>query len=114
MKSDTSLKKFPVNQEEWEKLIAEAPGEDRPLTEKERTTVARAVVVKTGGYEAVQAALAKKRMQGQRGPQKRPVKQSISIRYSPEVVEYFKSTGQGWQTRMNDALKEWVFQHNKV
>ncbi|HEY7817263.1 MAG TPA: BrnA antitoxin family protein, partial [Vicinamibacteria bacterium] len=32
----------------------------------------------------------------------------LSVRYSPEVVEYFKSTGEGWQTRMDEALKEWV------
>lgn len=114
MKSDTSLKKFPANPQDWEKLIAEAPGEDRPLTESERTRVANAVVVKSGGYGAVQAALAEKRKQGQRGPQRKPIKQSVSIRYSPEVVEYFKSTGHGWQTRMNDVLKEWVHQHSKA
>jgi uncharacterized protein (DUF4415 family) len=32
----------------------------------------------------------------------------LSLRYSPEVVEYFKSTGEGWQTRMDEALKQWV------
>ena len=34
--------------------------------------------------------------------------QLVSVRYSPEVLEYFKSTGAGWQTRMNDALRKWV------
>jgi uncharacterized protein (DUF4415 family) len=35
----------------------------------------------------------------------------LSVRYSPEVVEYFRATGKGWQTRMNDALKEWLKGH---
>jgi uncharacterized protein (DUF4415 family) len=29
-------------------------------------------------------------------------------RYSPDVLEAFKATGQGWQARMNDALREWL------
>lgn len=35
----------------------------------------------------------------------------ISVRYSPEVVAYFKSTGEGWQSRMDEALREYVKQH---
>ncbi len=32
----------------------------------------------------------------------------ISVRYSPEVVTYFKSTGEGWQSRMDGVLREYV------
>lgn len=28
-------------------------------------------------------------------------KQLVSIRYSPAVLAYFKSTGEGWQSRMD-------------
>jgi uncharacterized protein (DUF4415 family) len=35
----------------------------------------------------------------------------LSVRYSPEVVEYFRSTGEGWQVRMDEALKEWIKEH---
>ena len=34
----------------------------------------------------------------------------LSVRYSAEVVEFFRSTGEGWQSRMNDVLKEYVTQ----
>ena len=34
----------------------------------------------------------------------------VSVRYSPEVVSYFKSTGEGWQSRMDEALREYVKQ----
>lgn len=35
-------------------------------------------------------------------------KQLVSIRYSPEVLEYFKSTGEGWQARIDGVLKDYV------
>ncbi|AMZ20026.1 hypothetical protein CHD18_07400 [Salmonella enterica] len=38
-------------------------------------------------------------------------KVSVNIRYSPEVVEAFRATGNGWQTRMNAALIDWLKQH---
>ena len=60
---------------------------------------------------AVFWAKAKVRLPGQRGPQKQPPKVALTVRYSPEVVEYFKATGEGWQTRMNDALREYVELH---
>jgi len=42
---------------------------------------------------------------GQRGPQKTPTKQLVSLRLSPEVLDYFKSKGAGWQTRIDQTLK---------
>jgi uncharacterized protein (DUF4415 family) len=108
MKSVATRKKLPATPAEWEKLIAAAPGKDRSLTAKEEKQMANAVVVKGGGYAAVRAALAAKRKRGERGPQVAPTKQLVSVRYSPEVLQYFKATGTGWQTRMNEALLEWV------
>lgn len=49
-----------------------------------------------------------KRKVGQRGRQKTPTKVAITLRYSPEVVNYCKETGRGWQIRMDEALKEWI------
>ena len=107
MKSDTSSRKLPTNPAQWEKVIAKAPGKDRPPTAKELAVRGNGVVVKTGGYVAVREAMAKKR-QGQRGPQQAPTKLPVTVRYNPEVVAYFKSTGAGWQTRMNEVLADWV------
>jgi uncharacterized protein (DUF4415 family) len=108
MKSGATRKKLPATPAEWERLIAAAPGKDRPPTAREQASASRAVVVKGGGYAAVRTALAEKRKRGQRGPQQAPTKQLVSVRYSPEVLQYFKSTGAGWQTRMNEALIDWV------
>jgi uncharacterized protein (DUF4415 family) len=48
------------------------------------------------------------RRMGVRGPQKAPTKVLLSVRYSHEVVQYFKSTGDGWQARMDQVLKDYV------
>lgn len=37
----------------------------------------------------------------------------VSVRYSQEVVEFFKSTGEGWQARMDGVLRQYVEQHSR-
>ena len=41
-------------------------------------------------------------------PKSANAKQLVSVRYSPEVLEYFKSTGEGWQSRMDGVLRVYV------
>ncbi|MEO5347200.1 MAG: BrnA antitoxin family protein [Magnetococcus sp. YQC-9] len=41
-------------------------------------------------------------------PAKSDRKVLLSVRYSPEVVAFFRATGDGWQKRMDDVLREWV------
>lgn len=45
-------------------------------------------------------------------PRAEKPKQALTVRYDPEVVAAFKATGKGWQTRMNDALKDWLKTHS--
>ncbi len=59
--------------------------------------------------EVLPARLARKL--GVRGPQHSPTKERITIRLSPEVVSRFRATGQGWQTRVDAALQEWLKLH---
>ena len=35
----------------------------------------------------------------------------VTLRIDAEIVESFRQTGTGWQTRMNDALKDWLNTH---
>ena len=37
----------------------------------------------------------------------------VSVRYSPEVIAYFKSTGEGWQSRMDGVLRAYVERHSR-
>ena len=40
-----------------------------------------------------------------RGPQRAPVKQQVTLRLDRDVIERFKASGPGWQSRINDALR---------
>ena len=41
-------------------------------------------------------------------PKSENKKMLVSVRYSPEVVKYFRSTGEGWQSRMDGILRDYV------
>ncbi len=45
-----------------------------------------------------------------RGGFYRPVKQAVTIRLDADVIDWFRSQGDGYQTRMNHALREYVAQ----
>ncbi len=39
-----------------------------------------------------------------RGPNRAPTKQQVTLRLSPDVVDYFKAEGPGWQSRIDETL----------
>ena len=41
-------------------------------------------------------------------------KERITIRLSRDVVEQFRASGDGWQTRVDAALKDWLKTHSPV
>ena len=104
MKPGTTSKSFPMNPEEIASAIESAPERvhdpECPYDPNDPAAV-----------EAFWKD-ATVRRPGQRGPRKKAKKVLLSIRYSPEVVEYFKATGEGWQSRMDEALKEWMASHS--
>lgn len=46
-------------------------------------------------------------------PKSESKKQLVSVRYSPEVIAYFKSTGEGWQSLMDSVLRRYVARHSR-
>jgi uncharacterized protein (DUF4415 family) len=58
-------------------------------------------------------AVLPKRKRGERGLQKSPRKIPVTVRYSPEVVSFFKESGQGWQSRIDSVLKTYVKKQQK-
>ena len=46
------------------------------------------------------------------GSLKAAPKVSTTIRLSPEVVQAFRAAGDGWQTRIDAALKDWLRTHS--
>lgn len=59
------------------------------------------------GAEVLPAAFVRK----VRGRQKSPTKERITIRLSRDVLAPFRESGPGWQTKMDDALRQWLKQH---
>jgi uncharacterized protein (DUF4415 family) len=85
------------------KPLIDTDGEVRELTAED---IAR---FKPAG-EMLPLSLSKKL--GVRGPQKTPTKERITIRLSREVVDQFRESGAGWQTRVDAALREWLKDHS--
>ena len=46
------------------------------------------------------------RRRGERGPQKTPTKQQVTLRLDRDVLQRFRATGAGWQGRINEALRK--------
>lgn len=59
--------------------------------------------IKDFGSEAAEPIITK----ASRGRKPDPnAKKLLTLRLDPQVIEYFRATGEGWQTRMNDALRK--------
>ena len=56
--------------------------------------------------EQLKAMVPLKSLRGR--PKSENKKLLVSVRYSPEVLTYFRSTGEGWQARMDGVLQEHV------
>ena len=84
------------------------PDEDNPETRAADWD--NAISTHGGGVDATVSEL--RRGRGQRGPQKAPRKVPTAIRLSPEVAAFFQAGGRGWQTRIDEALREYVKMHS--
>lgn len=60
--------------------------------------------------DAVAAEMLKPKQRGR--PRLAKPKVLLSLHFSQDVIDYFRSTGAGWQTRINAALREWIKDHN--
>ena len=38
--------------------------------------------------------------------------EQITLRLPRRVLRHFKATGKGWQTRVNEAIREWLKTHS--
>ncbi len=48
-----------------------------------------------------------------RGALYRPIKRPLSLRLDADVIAWFQQQGQGYQTRINSALREYIATHGK-
>ena len=52
-----------------------------------------------------------KPMRGRGRPVGRGTKEQLIVRFDADVIQAFKRSGDGWQTRMNNVLRDWLATH---
>lgn len=48
-----------------------------------------------------------------RGGFYRPIKKPLSLRLDADILDWFRRGGEGYQTRINDILREYVERHQR-
>lgn len=76
-------------------------------TPQEDAAIDRGIEADPGTYELTKPEFAQLKRRGGRQPLPQP-KVQLTVRYDQDVVAAFKAGGPGWQTRMNEALREWL------
>jgi len=67
-------------------------------------TIGEKVVSREEAQKAISKAL--------RGrPAGTATKSSTTVRFDNDVLDAFKASGKGWQSRMNAALRDWLKEH---
>lgn len=77
-------------------------------TPEEEAAIQRGIAADPDTFEVSTEDI--KRMR-RRGTQKAPTKESVTVRWSPEVLAAFRASGPGWQARMDLALRDWLTTH---
>jgi uncharacterized protein (DUF4415 family) len=78
-------------------------------TPDEESAVQRGITADADTFEVPAESFSEMKRSGARGrPKLERPKVLLTVRYDADIIDAFKATGEGWQTRMNDALREWL------
>ncbi len=78
-------------------------------TDEEEIAINAGIASDPDTYELTKSEMSMLRRVGR--PKSEVTKERISIRLSRNVTEYFRRSGRGWQTRMDEALQEYISTH---
>lgn len=78
-------------------------------TKTEDEAIDRGIAADPDTYELGETKMKHLRRVGR--PRSTSPKVQLTVRYDADVVNAFKAGGAGWQTRMNDALRDWLKTH---
>jgi len=94
----------------------------RPLTKEEEAEIQKAIASDPDNPEATDEELAQARpfrevfpdlaasIDREKAKRGRPPvdnpRRHVSLRLDPDVIDHYKATGKGWQSRMNDDLRK--------
>jgi uncharacterized protein (DUF4415 family) len=82
-------------------------------TPEEDAAIDAGIAADPDTYELSKTEFKQLKPVGQRG---RPVgsgtKEQITLRIDKEVLDAFRESGEGWQTKINQALKKYLTEHS--
>lgn len=79
-------------------------------TPKENAAINVGIAADANTYEVPDSQFAHMKRVGR--PLALVTKERITIRLSRDVIEQFRASGNGWQTRVDAALKDWLKTHS--
>ncbi|MEJ2769056.1 BrnA antitoxin family protein [Mycetohabitans sp. B46] len=79
-------------------------------TAQEEAAIERGIAADTDTFVPTDAQFAQMKRRGGRPKLEQP-KIAVTVRYDADVLQQFRASGDGWQTRMNNALREWLKTH---
>src|ERR1035437_10072505 len=105
MKNAPTGKTIPADGTDWSRVRAMQDADIHYDADSPSTKVSdwEGATLKQNGVEVGRAKT--------RGPNRRPTKEQVAVRYSADVLAAFRATGRGWQTRMDEALRDWLKSH---
>jgi uncharacterized protein (DUF4415 family) len=83
----------------------------KPLTRAQKAELARLKTLSDSAVGTRGIPEVKDWRGAKRGVFYKPVKQQLTLRLDADVIEWFKRNGNGYQTRMNQALRDYVRKH---
>lgn len=78
-------------------------------TQAEDVAINAGIAADSDTYELSQAEFRQLKRVGR--PRSESPKVALTVRYDADIIAAFKSGGEGWQTRMNHALRDWLRTH---
>jgi uncharacterized protein (DUF4415 family) len=88
-------------------------GNPKPLTPKLRAELKVLAAMPDSEIDTAEMPPITDWSRAARGPFYRPIKRPLSLRVDADIVDWFQRQGQGYQTRMNRALREYVERRRK-
>ncbi|NOQ77607.1 MAG: hypothetical protein GQ475_07470 [Methylococcaceae bacterium] len=78
-------------------------------SDEEEPAINAGIAADSDTYELTESEATNLRRVGR--PLSAVTKERITIRLSRDVTDYFRQSGRGWQTRMDEALQEYISTH---
>ncbi len=80
-------------------------------TAEEEAAIERGIAADPDTFVPTDEQFAQMKRRGGRPKLAKP-KEAVTVRYDADIIERFRASGDGWQTRMNNALRDWLQSHH--